>query len=861
MDEARTVGWREVARVGARDTWGAVSLAVRLQGSGRESVSSLHTLRRVGGTGMMERIGQDLRFGLRMIRRHPGFAATVVAVLGLGVGGAVAIVSVLNAHLLRPLPFAAEGELVALYETNPEFGWVDAQVAPANALDWEERVPAFTGITVYSEFTNEYTFVDDGEPHLLNGASVTGNFFSLLGVTPLLGSGFAPSDTWESGADRVVLSYDTWQRLFGADPTVIERTVDLSGEAVRIVGVMPQGFAFPIPTADLWRPWGWETGARQQTWFRRAHFARAIGRLEAGATTELANAQLQTAVSALQGEYPETNRVMGAGLEPLREFLIRDVQRPMGMLTVAVTLLLLLACTNVASLMFVRGHVRAREMAVRSALGAGRGRIVGALLTEALALATLGSGLGLLLGWGAIRWVERLHPLGIPGATTMALDARVVGATVLLAVLSAVVFGTGPAWSAAKAGPASVLKESERSGTSARSKRRTSFLVGTEVALALTLILGAGLLLQSFLRLRAVDPGFQVASVLNVRVTLPEDRYPGRDQVLQFWDDFAERLEASAGIQRVGTVGQLPLTAAGWSSPFVAEGWEDGTEGLEIVHRRAGRGYFEALRIPLIRGRHFEPSDRSGPLVVVVNEQFASEHFDGEEVLGRRIAYDRNPDANSNWYEIVGVVGDHHQVAPGVPPRAEVFENRDQDWSHTMDVVLRVDGSDPLAALPIVRSRLRELDSGLPISRPRSMQTVWRASIAQQELLLTLMAGFGIVALLLAAVGVYSVTAQAARQRTHEIGVRMALGASRGNILALMVRSNLGVVLVGLLAGTGLWLGGAHLLQDALFGVDPKDPATWVAAFALLLAVSALASYLPARRSASLDPSISLRSD
>ncbi len=813
---------------------------------------------------MVDLILHDLRFAVRTLRRNPGFTLTAVSVLALGIGANTAIFSAANAFLFRPLPFADEDRLAFVYETNPEFGWTDETAAPANALDWREQVAAFEDLALYSEWVTRVTHVADGEPELLGLNNVTGNFFDVLGARAELGRTFRWEETWDGDDDVVVLSHATWVSRFGADPEVVGRTIDIGGTTVEVVGVMPEGFVFPNDRVDLWSPFGWPTENRQAVWFRRAHWLRPVVRLAPGASLAEADAQLQVVVSRLSEEYPETNRVMGAGLAPMRDFMIRDVRTPLLILVGAVALLLVLACTNVANLMLVRGAERSREVGLRTALGAGRARVMALLLAESAVLSTLGGAAGLGLGWLGVRAMQGMTRLGIQGATGVALDHRVVLFVLAAAVASGTLFGLGPALRTSGAGPADALKEGGRSGSpGAHRLRLVNTLVVAEVGLALMLVIGAGLMVRSFLKLRAVDPGFATQGTIAVQFNVP-GRYQNRDEVLDFERRFAELLEGRPGIERVGRIGLLPLAGTSWSSQFQAEGWPPERIGFEILHRRADAGYFDALDIPLVRGRMFGPEDEpDGPLVVLVNETFVREHFPGEDPIGQKIAYDRAAAANpqdSYWYEIVGIVGDQHQVSPGEPARAEVFENADQDWGRDPWFVMKT-SVDPLSVVPAVRSALAEVDPLVPLAEIRRLREVWQGSMARQQFILTLLTVFGAVALALAAVGVYGVTAQAARARTQEIGIRMALGARGSKVVAMMLRQGLILVGVGLMLGLVASLLTTRALTTLLFSVHPADPATIVAVMLLLGGVASLACYLPARRATRVDPVASLRAE
>ncbi len=806
----------------------------------------------------MRTLFRNVRHGVRMVRRHPGHAAASVAVLALGIGATAAIFSAVNAYFFRPLPFADEERLVALYETNPEFGWTDANAAPANLLDWRERVEAFDDVAAYAG-ASRIPYLQDGEPVLITVASVTGNFLDVLGVRPLLGRTFRWEETWSGRDDVVVMSHATWVGRFGSDPGVVGRTLDFGTARAEVVGVMPAGFEYPVEGVDFWTPIGWDEAAVSEVWFRRAHIVRAFARLAPGVTPAQADAEFQAVVTSLQTEYPETNRVMGAGMRPMRDYLVGDVRGPLLLLQGAVLVLLALACVNVANLALVRAAGRTREVSLRRALGANGRGIAGQLLAESLVLAIFGGGAGLLIGWMGVQSLEHLVPLGITGATAVALDVRVVSVVFALAAACGLLFGAAPLLSLRSAGLADALRDGERGGSARLGLTR--LLVASEVALAVLLVVGAGLMVRTFASLRQVDPGFRVESVLAVQFTTPSSRYEDRSSVLAFQDEFLARLEARPGIERAGIVGGLPLAGTGWSSQFQAEGWPPDRVGFEIVHRRADRGYFEALDIPLVRGRLFDGTESpDGPLVVVINERFAEEHFPGEDPVGQRIAYDRAATPESTWREIIGVVGDQRQDGPGRPVRAEVFEHRAQDWSRSPWVVVRASGEADAAA-ETVRSVLAELDPLIPIARTRTMQDVWRASMAREELMLTLLGLFGGVALLLATVGVYGVTAQAAGRRQRELGIRVALGADRRSISGLVMRQGMAAVIAGLAVGLGLSLLASRALAAYLHGVAPNDAPTLAGVAALLAAVGMFACWLPALRATRLDPTDSLRAE
>jgi putative ABC transport system permease protein len=615
---------------------GAAVLVVRLHFGLETGITGAR-----GGATMWETTRQDVRFAMRTLGRNPGFALVAIAVLALGIGANTAIFSAVNASFFRPLPFGDADRLVMLFETNPEFGWDDATAAPANVFDWRDQVEAFEAVSGYSDFSNQVTAFRDGEPVLLGATEVIGNFFSTLGVVPALGRGFRMDETWEGSDNVVVISHDLWINYFGADPDIVGKSIELSAGSPEIIGVMPEGFSYPSAETELWTVPGWATTDRDAPFFRRAHWVRAFARLKPDVTQTEADAQLQVVVSRLQEDYPQTNSVMGAGFTPMRNFLIKEVRTQLLVLLGAVgLLLLLLACTNVANLMLVRANDRTREIALRHALGAGRVRVARQMLVESGVLALLGGAAGLALGWAGVRAIAVSNPMGIDGATSLALDYRVVLFTLVATGLSGILFGTAPALQTAAGDIYGVLRDGARGASGGRrGLRMVSALVTAEIALALLLVVGAGLMVRTFWLLREVDPGFTTQGVLAAQISVPSARYQNRDQVLEFYDGLIRSLEGRPGVESAGTVGHLPLMGTSWTSSFQAEGWPPDRVGVEIVHRRADTKYFETVETPLIRGRLFESTDGpEDPLVIVVNETFAREHFPAEDPIGQKIA-------------------------------------------------------------------------------------------------------------------------------------------------------------------------------------------------------------------------------
>ena len=854
-ERARTLGGPSFL---VREIGGAIWLVARLWLSAIRRPST-ESVTRVGS---IDLIRQDVRFALRTMRRNPAYTWTAIAVIALGLGASTAIFSAINAFLFRPLPFADADRVVILYETNPEFGWTHETAAPANLLDWREKVRSFTDVAGYSEYGGPSPALINDEPVVLNNVQVMGNLFSVLGVRPLLGRVFTDDETWASETPGVVISYTAWRNHFGGDPNIIGRTFTLGSTRSEVIGVMREGFSFPKEDTHVWSTYGFARESRAALFFRRAHFVRPIARLAPGVTVEQANADLQRVVRQLQVDYPRTNSVMGAGVMPARDFLIRTVRKPLLILFGAVGLLLMLACANVANLTLVRGTERGREIALRHALGAGRMRIARQLLTESLLLAIVGGILGIALGWAGVRGMSALTQLGIEGATTVALDARVVLFAAVTSIVSGLLFGLAPALRSTSDNMQSAIGDDSARTTSGRSGLRiVRGLVIAEVALAVLLVAGAGLMTRSVLLVRNVDPGFRTKGAIAVQLSAPASRYPDRDAVLAFQQRLLESLEARPGIARAGMIAQLPLAGTGYTSQFQAKGWPADRVGNEVAHRRADAAYFEALGISLKRGRMFDRRDGpDAPLVVLINEAMARVHFKGEDPIGQHVAFERVPTDSSTWYQIIGIVADQNQVSPALAARPEVFEHRLQDWSRFGWIVLHT-SVEPTTVIPSVREALREIDSRIPITSVRPLQEVWSESIAREQFILTLLLIFGVVALVLAAVGVYGVASQAARRRTREIGIRMALGAARSDVVSLMLRQSFAPVAIGLVAGLGAALVGTRAMVSVLYGVAPNDPLTLGGVAALLASVAALACYLPARRALAHDPLRSLKQE
>jgi putative ABC transport system permease protein len=805
----------------------------------------------------------DTRYTLRTMRRTPALAGAAILTLALGVGANTAIFSAVNAVILRPLPFPNPDQLYMLWEENPEKGWYKQVVAPANMLDWKEQVGAFADVMGYTADFGTSTLTTGGDPTIVKPALTTGNFFSVLGARAALGRTFTDAETWTTGENVAVLSNRLWRDRFGSDPKIVGRMIELDGDKVHVVGVMPAGFEYPNEKVDLWQPWGWDPANRQRVSFRRAHWLTVVTRLRPGVTSEAANNQFQAVVKRLQTDYPATNKLMGAGMTPLHEFLVGDTRTPLLVLLGAVALLLLIACANVGNLMLVKASGREREAALRLALGAGRRRLVRQALTESLVTSALGGAAGVALGWWGTKALQALQPEGMLRVATFEFDWVVLGYVLLITTVSGLLFGIAPAVWASHRSPSDALKDGGgRGGSESRRVRRwTERLVIGEVALALMLSIGAALLVRSLLQLNRVDPGFDSNGVLAARLSLPNGRYDTGEKATAFFQRLKDRLEGIPGVQSVSAASAPPLTFSGYTSDFTIQGWPAGKYGSEVAHRRIMPGYFKVLRTPVLAGRDVSVDDRAnGPQVVVINDVFAKQYFPGEDPIGKRITFDRVPDSTSTWNTIVGVVKSQYQTKLSLEPKLEVFEPITQSNTNAMAMLLRT-GGDPAALGPAVRRVVAELDNSLAIEWMRTMNTVRDASLARERFLTTLLLLFASVGLALAVVGVYGVMAQMARRRVREMGIRLALGAQANDVRWLVVRNGLKLVVIGLVIGVTGALLTTRAMQTLLFGVASKDPLTFVSVPIVLVVTALIATWMPATTASKADPATTLRSE
>jgi putative ABC transport system permease protein len=811
----------------------------------------------------MQTLWQDLRYGARMLMKNPGFSLIAALTLTLGVGANTAIFSVINGVLLKPLPYAEPGRLVAVWEVRHD-GRRGAVSYP-NFADWRAQNQVFERIALYRDSAMALT--GGGEPANLRAVITTPDLFPLLNARPQLGRGFLPEEE-KAGSRVVVLGDGAWRKYFGADPNLVGKQIKLNGRDFSVVGVMPAGFNFPVEAeqTDMWvsaaisseRDDPKEKSMNEQ---RGAHIYDSIARLKPGVTLAAAQTDLEAVMGRLRAQYPDDVVGDHTAMLPYLTDLVGNVERALLVLFAAVGVVLLIACANVASLLLARAIGRQREIAVRAALGASWGRIVRQLLTESLLLAAVGGTAGLLLATWGVDLLKALSPADLPRMQGVRLDGRVLVFTLLVSLLTGLLFGLIPALRAARADLNEALKEGGRGGEGLRRNRLRSALVVAEVASAMTLLVGAGLLINSFVRLQRVNMGFDPHQVLTLRVELPEARYREGRQIINFNQEFLRRVERLPGVRSAAMVFKPPLGGGNPSNTFEVEGRPpDKSNRLSAGLRVSTPGYFHTLGIPFVDGRDFGERDeeKSAP-VVIINETLAARYFPNQNPIGKHLRPDIaiGPGAPP-WREIVGVVSAVRHGGPGKEPAPEFFLPHTQMPFFTPTTVVRVAG-DPLAMVGAVRNEVRAMDRELPIDSVKTLDQYLTESVAQPRFNTLLLALFAGVAMTLTAVGLYGVMAFSVTARTREIGVRVALGARGPDVLRLVISQGMKLTLIGVAIGMVAALALTRLMAGLLFGVTPTDPATFALIALPLVGVAMLACYIPARRATKVDPMIALR--
>src|SRR5258705_4266109 len=811
----------------------------------------------------METLLQDIRYGLRMLLKTPSFSIVATIALALGIGANTAIFSVVNAVLLRPLPFTNSEQLMMVWETDATRGQVRGTASYPNFADWRDQNHAFERIASYHG--NDFIMTGRGESTRLQGAVVNADLFPLLGAAPVIGGGFLPEEDKPGDSGRVViLSQELYQKRFNSDPNVVNQSLVLNGTNYTIVGVMPRAFQFPIQNepVELWTTVALDReGKTPITDQRGAHYMNVIARLKPGVSKEQAQAEMTSVIARLEQQYPDKNLHKSVRIEPALEALVGDIRPALLILLGAVGCVLLIACANVANLLLARAMTRHKEMAIRSGLGGSRCRVVRQLLTESVLLSLAGGALGLVL---TVWWSDLLVALGkedIPRALQVGLDWRVLGFTLLVSVLTGIIFGLVPALHSSKTQLTETLKEGGRgSAEGARRNRVRGVLVVGELAIAVVLLVGAGLLIQSLWRLRQVSPGFSSQNVLTFVVGVPEVKYPTEKQA-QFYEDLTTRIDSLPGVSSASAVIPLPLSGDRFSISFeiegraVVKGDQPSADFFVIVE-----DYFKTLSIPQLKGGDFTArDDKKAPAVIIVNQAFAKKFFPNEDVLGKRIkpgisTFEGEPEMR----EIVGVVGDvknrslNSDVSPAYfVPQAQVPFNQ-------MTVVVKTT-NDPNSLITTAQREVNAMDKELPVFNVKTMDDYIAASVAAPRFNTTLLAIFAAVALVLTIVGLYGVMSYSVAQRTNEIGIRMALGAQTHDGLRLIVAQGFELILLGLANCMVGAFAVMRVISSLLFGITTKDPLTFAAVAVLRAFVALLACYIPARRAARVDPMEALR--
>ncbi len=800
----------------------------------------------------MEDLFKDIRYGFRHLLKNPTFAATALITLAIGIGANSTIFSFVNGILLRPLPYPESERLVVINETALKQGVPVMSVSFPNFLDWRASNHVFEDVVAFTNGSN-FSLTGGGEPERLQGVSISQGTFELLRVAPILGRTFTAEEDRPKQDDVVILGNGLWQRRFGSDSQIVGKTVIVNSRPRTVVGVMPPGFKFP-EAAELWVPLGLDT-----TMFTRTdHGLASMARLKPGVSLAQAQAEMDVIARRIEEQNPVTNEGLGVTLGSLHTVLAGDYRKALLILLGVVGFVLLVACANVANLMLARTSARQKEFAVRAAMGASRGRIIRQALTESLLLSLLGAGFGLLLAMWGIRLLLTLIPVKLPFWMNFNLDLRVLAFTSAVSLLTALIFGTMPAVLGTRVDLNNTLKEGGRSVTSLKHRSR-GLLVVAEVALALMVLVGAGLMIQSFLRLRHVGAGFNENNVLTFAVILPRAKYPEAPQRADFFHSLLTRVRALPGVESAAATATLPLSGDGWGRSLTVEGYPVLSVGQApmIQHTVVSPGYFHTLGIPIIAGRDFNDWDTTdSEKVTIVDERLARTYWPNESAIGKRVRFGP-PEANEPWHTVVGVVGAVRHQRLDAETRKSVYLPHGEISVGGLSIVVRA--KDPLNLAAAVRSQVKEMDPDLPVVSLMTMEDVVSQSIWQNRLYAILFSVFAGIALLLSAVGIYGVISYSVLQRTQEIGIRLALGAQLKDVLRLVLRGGLALAVIGVGIGIAGALALTRLLSSLLFNVAPTDATTFIAVSGILLFVALIACYIPARRATKVDPLVALR--
>jgi len=806
----------------------------------------------------METLLKDITYGIRTLIKSPGFTIVAIVALTLGIGANTAIFSVVNSVLLRPLPYSDPSRLVQLWEANVAKARNEIPASYPNFADWRDQNHVFDQVVAYSDWS--FNLTGSGEPERIRSAIVSPAFFSVLGINPIRGRVFLSGED-EKGKDLVVvISENLWQRRFNSDPNIVGRSLNLDDKSFTVVGVISRGVQAPLMSdeIELWAPVSHGFALNN----RYGHYLNVIARLKAGTTPQQAQADMNTVASRLEQQYPESNKGRGVRVVPLNDQIVGNFRTSLLVMLGAVVFVLLIGAANVANMLLARAAARQKEMAIRTALGAGRWRIVRQLLTESMLLSVTSGTLGLLVAIWGIDLLLALSPADLPRVKEITIDLRVLGFTLGVSLLTGILFGLLPALQASRPNLNERLKTGGRSASSGISRQRVrSFLVVGEIALSLVLLIGAGLLIKSFLRLQSVNPGFNSKNVLTMQLDLSGPNYKKGAQVIAFHDQLLERIKGLPGVQYASTRSFVPIASDASFAYllFHIEGRQpDESEGSVAFYNAVSPDYFQTMMIPLRRGRAFNERDlRGSQNVAIVNETLARRYFGDQDAMGKRITLEDHP-KEEDWITVVGMVGDTKPRELHSEPVAELYMPYDQQPEPGMSLMIRYlnDGTGVAAA---VRKEVLALDKNQPVYSIRTLDSVLSESVATPRFRTLLLGVFAAVALILAGVGIYGVISYAVSQRTQEIGIRMALGAQAADVLTLIVKGGMTLALIGVALGLAGAFALTRLMTTLLFSVRPTDLATFAIVSAGLIVVALFACFIPARRATKVDPLVALR--
>jgi putative ABC transport system permease protein len=807
----------------------------------------------------MDILLREIRYSARTLIKSPGFTAVAVLALTLGIGANTAIFSIVNSVLLRPLPYSDPARLVQLWEAKPTLGRKEITASYPNFADWRDQNHVFEHVVAYADWS--FNLTGTGDPERIRSSIVSPNFFAALGIQPIRGRVFVEGDD-QTGKDLVVVINESlWKRRFDSDPNIVGKSLNLDDKSFTVVGVIARGAQAPLLSdeIELWAPVSHGVAHTN----RRGHYLNVFARLSPAATPQQAQTEMNTIASRLEQQYPESNKGLGVRVVPLGDQIVGNFRTSLLVMLAAVVFVLLIGAVNVANMLLARAAVRQKEMAIRTALGAGRWQIVRQLLTESVLLSLLSGALGLLVAIWGIDLLVALSPHDLPRVKEVTIDLRVLGFTLAVSLLTGILFGLLPALQASRPNLNERLKAGGRNATGGTNRQRLrGSLVIAEIALSLVLLIGAGLLIRSFVRLQAVNPGFNAANVLTMRIDLTGPKYKTGAQVIAFQNQLLERLKRLPDVQSASTRSFVPIAR---DDSFANLGFNfEGRKADEVdrpvaYYNAVSPDYFQTMMIPLLKGRGFSDRDVRGTQnVAIVNSTLAQRYLRGEDPLGKRITLEDNP-KEEDWVTIVGVVGDTKPRELRSEPVAELYMPYNQQPEEGMSLMIRHSGASGVAAA--VRNEVLALDKDQPVYSVRSLDSVLSESVAGPRFRTMVLGIFAAVALILASVGIYGVISYGVSQRTQEIGIRMALGARTPDVLKLVVKGGMMLVLIGIVIGIAGAFALTRLLTTLLFGVTPTDALTFASVALLLIIVSALACYIPARRATKVDPLVALRNE